>query len=170
MRQERLRTICKASTDSQTITTSSICGQRASNRQEWALYATSTGGYQSLAELASVFHYLALSETIGSRLPLSPGCGSCRSTTERPALRLNRGAGMLPAPPLIVIVAFGKTPAKSAIIRRRRRSDRGSSPWSTPPRSLSRTFLSRPSFRTPPRGRAVGSANRRSGRPGYRST
>jgi hypothetical protein len=52
----------------------------------------------------------------------------------------------------------------------RHRSDRGPSLWPTPPRSLSRTSPSRPRMHRLPRGRAAASANRRSGRHGYRST
>ncbi len=57
----------------------------------------------------------------------------------------------------------------SAAIRRDQ-SDRHSSPWSTPPRSLSRTSASSPHTHRLPRGPGAGSANRRSGRPGCRST
>ena len=53
---------------------------------------------------------------------------------------------------------------------RRGRSDPGSSPWSTPPRSLSRTSPSSPRTHRLPRGLGAGSANRRSGRHGCRST
>jgi Phosphoesterase family len=53
---------------------------------------------------------------------------------------------------------------------RRDRSGPGSSPWSTPPRSLSRTSPSNPRTHRLPRGRAVASANRRSGRRACRST
>jgi hypothetical protein len=53
---------------------------------------------------------------------------------------------------------------------RRGRSGPSSSPWSTPPRSLSQTSPSSPRTHRPPRGRAAASANRRSGRHGCRST
>ncbi|SRR6266851_1434032 len=53
---------------------------------------------------------------------------------------------------------------------RRGRSDRDSSLWSTPPRSLSRTSPSNPPTHRLPRERAAGSSNRRSGRHGCRST
>ena len=53
---------------------------------------------------------------------------------------------------------------------RRRRSGRRSSPWSTPPRSPSRTSPSRPRTHRLPRKRGAGSASRRSGRRGCRST
>ena len=53
---------------------------------------------------------------------------------------------------------------------RRGRSDRRSSPWSTPPRSPSRTSPSRPRTHRLPRRRGAASANRRSGRRGCRST
>jgi len=50
------------------------------------------------------------------------------------------------------------------------RSDRGPSPWSTPPRSPPRTSPSSPHTHRLLRGRASASANRRSGRHGCRST
>ena len=53
---------------------------------------------------------------------------------------------------------------------RRGRSDRDSSPWSTPPRSLSQTSPSRPHTHRLPPGPAAGNANRRSGRHACRST
>ena len=53
---------------------------------------------------------------------------------------------------------------------RQDRSGRRSSPWSTPPRSPSRTSPSRPRTHRPPRRRAAASASRRSGRRGCRST
>ena len=53
---------------------------------------------------------------------------------------------------------------------RRGRSDQGSSPWSTPPRSLSQTSPSSPRTHRLPRGRATASSSRRPGRHGCRST
>ena len=58
----------------------------------------------------------------------------------------------------------------SAEIRRPPRSDRGSSPCSTPPRSLSQTSPWSPCSHRLPRGHAVASANRKSDRHGCRST
>jgi hypothetical protein len=58
----------------------------------------------------------------------------------------------------------------SAEIRLQPRSDRGPSPWSMPPRSLSRTSPWSPCTHRLPRGHAAASANRRSGRHGCRST
>ena len=57
----------------------------------------------------------------------------------------------------------------SAAIRRGR-SDRDSSPCPTPPRSLSQTSPSSPRMHRLPQALAAGSANRRSGRHGCRST
>jgi putative ABC transport system substrate-binding protein len=50
------------------------------------------------------------------------------------------------------------------------RSDRGSSPWSTPRRSPGRTSPAHPSFRRPPPGPGAGSSNRRRDRRACRST
>jgi hypothetical protein len=63
---------------------------------------------------------------------------------------------------------FGRLPAPYGL--RRDRSGPGSSPWSTPQRSLSRTSPLSPRTHRLPRGRAVVSANRRSDRRGCRST
>ena len=53
---------------------------------------------------------------------------------------------------------------------RRRRSDHGSSSWSTPPRNLSQISPWSPYMHRPPRGHAAANANRRSGRHECRST
>ena len=64
-----------------------------------------------------------------------------------------------------------KKPPKTVLHTIRQcRNGRCPSPWSRPPRSLSQTSPSRRNFRRPLRGRAIGSANRRSGRPECRST
>lgn len=84
-------------------------------------------------------------------------------------------AGGVAAPPLTALTGSGGCPGRPVSGRPGHRvsggrTDPGSSPCPTPPRSHARTSRPRPWTRRPPRGLGGGSPNRRRGRRRWRST
>ena len=99
----------------------------------------------------------------GNPRRFAPGCEQVSALGVRIARRTRQAArGLARLPPDGPVTAH--SPVKPGPSIRRGRSDRGSSPCPTPPRSHARTSPSSRHMRRPPRALGAGSARRRRGR------